>query len=337
MTLLATVWFFLLGVLFSIYLLLDGYVLGTGMVQLFLPRESRPLALRAINPVWDGNEVWLLAGGGALFAAFPPVYATVFSGFYLALLMLLLALIFRAVSIEFYHQIESAGWRRIFSLSFGICSVLIALLLAVALANIVRGLQFDAAGNFAGGFFDLLEPFALLCGMTAVFALLTYGAIYLGHRLPEQQKPILEKLSRYAWAGWLIFFLASWLGGFFAGGRLFDNFYRFKVLFALPLATLAILIILGYSLFKTGGRKTFVLAALSLLLNFATTGASLFPNLVPSLNDASRSLTLYNSSSSSYTLSAMLIIAAVGLPLVIAYTVWAQKRFSYRLEEKSHQ
>src|SRR5512143_2384366 len=175
-----TIWFLLIAVLLAGYAVLDGFDLGVGALSLFARgREERDLHAAAIGPVWDGNEVWLLTGGGALFAAFPMVYATVFSGFYLALMLLLLALIARAVSLEFRNLQEGAGWRRAWDVAFGVGSLLPSILLGVAVGNVLRGVPVTAEGEWAGSFLGLLNPYAILVGLVSLAFFTLHGALYL--------------------------------------------------------------------------------------------------------------------------------------------------------------
>jgi cytochrome d ubiquinol oxidase subunit II len=174
-----TIWFVLVGVLFTGYAMLDGFDLGIGALHLFTKKdEERRVLLNSIGPVWDGNEVWLVTGGGALFAAFPNVYATVFSGFYLAFYLLLAALIFRAVAIEFRSKQPMRWWRQMWDVSFSVGSILSALLIGVALGNLAWGIPIDANGEFAGTFLGLLKPYPLLVGVTTVALFMMHGAIY---------------------------------------------------------------------------------------------------------------------------------------------------------------
>src|SRR5512147_1077494 len=164
-----TVWFLLIGVLLTGYAILDGFDLGVGVLHLFArDEEERRLHINAIGPVWDGNEVWLLTGGGALFAAFPVVYATVFSGFYLALMLLLVALILRAVSMEFRSKVDSPGWKKVWDWAFGIGSLLPAILFGVAFGNVLRGIPINEQGLFTGSFLELLNPYAILIGLLSL-------------------------------------------------------------------------------------------------------------------------------------------------------------------------
>ncbi|MDR1790001.1 MAG: cytochrome d ubiquinol oxidase subunit II, partial [Opitutaceae bacterium] len=184
---LPTIWFILVGVLFTGYAILEGFDLGVGALHLLLAKTDgeRRLFLNTIGPVWDGNEVWLVTGGGALFAAFPMVYATVFSGFYLAFILLLFSLIFRAVSIEFRSRRPQAWWRRLWDAAFSIGSILSAFLIGVAAGNIAWGVPLDARHEFAGTFAGLLRPYPLLLGLTAVALFAAHGAIYLALKLPD--------------------------------------------------------------------------------------------------------------------------------------------------------
>ena len=199
-----TIWFILIGVLFTGYAMLDGFDLGVGALHLFTKSdEERRVMLNAIGPVWDGNEVWLVTGGGALFAAFPNVYATVFSGFYLAFVLLLVALIFRAVAIEFRSKQPMRWWRQMWDIGFSAGSILSSLLIGVAMGNIAWGIPLDDRGEFAGTFWSLLHPYALLLGVTTVALFMMHGAIYA---LMKTEGPLHDKLR-----GWInkciIFFI----------------------------------------------------------------------------------------------------------------------------------
>ena len=191
------IWFILVGVLFSGYAVLDGFDLGTGTLQFFIKGdENRRLMLNAVGPVWDGNEVWLITGGGALFAAFPYVYASVFSGFYLAFMLLLLTLIFRAVSIEFRSKQPMQWWRKGWDITFSVSSLLAALLIGVAMGNVTRGIPLDGQGNFTGTFLSLLNPYAVLLGLTTVALFAMHGGIFLMMKtqgnLQQQIKRLLK-------------------------------------------------------------------------------------------------------------------------------------------------
>src|SRR5580700_1832218 len=199
-----TIWFILVGGLFTGYAVLDGFDLGIGALHLFTHKdEERRVMLNSIGPVWDGNEVWLVTGGGALFAAFPNVYATVFSGFYLAFILLLCALIFRGVAIEFRSKQPMRWWRQMWDIGFAGGSILSALLIGVAMGNIAQGIPIDANGEFAGTFLGLLQPYPLLLGVTTVALFMMHGAIY---GLMKTEGALHDKLRGWA-MNCIIFFV----------------------------------------------------------------------------------------------------------------------------------
>jgi cytochrome d ubiquinol oxidase subunit II len=323
MTILQVTWFFLIGVLLTGYAILDGFDLGVGFWHLWTKkRDDRRRFLQAIGPVWDGNEVWLLTGGGAIFAAFPPVYASVFSGFYLALILVLLGLIFRAVSVEFRHQLHTPGWLRTWDLAFGLGSLLPALLFGVALGNIVRGLKLDEAGNYIGGFFALLNPYALLVGVTGLAMFATQGALYLALKTEGELYQQVRRWAAGAWVVYLVLFLVS-------GGWSLSAYQRGSLVLPLLASLVALVAIVGIRIFSGAGAdgKAFVSSSLSIAAIFGAVGATIFPHLVPASNDPALGLTVYNSSSSQVTLTTMLIVALIGMPLVVAYTIWVYRIF----------
>jgi cytochrome d ubiquinol oxidase subunit II len=317
-----TVWFILVGVLFTGYAMLDGFDLGIGALHLFTKDDrERRILLNSIGPVWDGNEVWLVTGGGALFAAFPNVYATVFSGFYLALYLLLAALIFRAVAIEFRSKQPMRWWRQMWDVSFSAGSILSSLLIGVALGNLACGIPVDASGEFAGTFFGLLKPYPVLVGMTTVALFMMHGAIY---GVMKTEGALHDKLRVWA-TNSIIFFvicaatttMATLLYVPHMTVRVHDNPWLFSLVLANMLA------IANIPREFHHGRDWFAFlsscaAMMSLMALFAI---DQYPYMVFSLPHPENSLTIYNSASSSKTLGIMLIIACIGVPVVIAYTV----------------
>jgi len=322
---LQTLWFVLIFVLLAGYAILDGFDLGVGALHLVFARDERErrAALQAIGPVWDGNEVWLLTAGGALFAAFPAVYATVFSGFYLALVLLLVALMGRAVAIEFRSKVESPAWRRAWDAVFGLGSAAAALLLGVAIGNILRGVPISAAGDYTGTFADLLNPYALLVGVLALAAFAWHGAIYLA---AKTDGPMHQRLARLAlpMGGATGALYAAVVAASRQASPLWENGVLVWALFPLVLAGVA-----GAMELARRGRLGLALAASSATIGamVAQAGAGLFPRLAPSSTDPAYSLTIANASSTPGTLLAMLIIALIGMPVVLAYTIWAHRLF----------
>jgi cytochrome bd ubiquinol oxidase subunit II len=317
-----TTWFILIGVLFTGYAMLDGFDLGVGALHLFTKTdEERRVMLNAIGPVWDGNEVWLVTGGGALFAAFPNVYATVFSGFYLAFVLLLVALIFRAVAIEFRSKQPMRWWRQMWDVGFSAGSILSSLLIGVAMGNIAWGVPIDARGEFAGTFLGLLGPYPLLLGVTTLSLFMMHGALYASMKT---EGPLRDKLR-----GWIIncmiFFIVCYAVTTMAtllyvphmAARVRANPWLFSIAI---LNMLAIANIPREIHHRRDGRA-FISSCVAMIALMGLFGLEMFPNLVLSNPDVANSLTIRNAASSHKTLGVMLTIALIGVPIVIAYTV----------------
>lgn len=320
-------WFWLIGVLLTGYVILDGFDLGVGFWYLFARKESdRRALLTSILPYWDGNEVWLLTGGGAVFAAFPAVYATVFSGLYLALMLVLFALIFRAVSIEFRLKAESAGERKLWDAGFAIGSVLPALLFGVAVGNILRGLTLDSSGNYTGTFFTLLNPYSLLVGVTGLAMFATHGALFAALKTDGEIATRARRWAQSAWVVYLVLFVASVVATA-VQPAIMANYAASWALWALPALALMCILAVGHYNHRRLVLRGFLASSLGIVAIFASLGTALFPRFVPASNDPGLSLTISNASSSPLTLKTMLILAAVGVPVVLAYTVWVHLIF----------
>jgi cytochrome d ubiquinol oxidase subunit II len=325
---LQTTWFFLISALLIGYAILDGFDLGVGILSLFTPDDrERRIYINAIGPVWDGNEVWLLTAGGALFAAFPVVYATVFSGFYLAIMLLLVALIFRAVSMEFRGKVDAAGWRTLWDWSFGLGSLLPALLLGVAFGNILRGVPLDAAGNFTGSFLGLLNPYALLVGLVAVVLFTMHGALYLTTKTDGALRDRLVRWVSGTWVAFVVLHLLATVATIIVSPFLFLSLLRTPMFWILFILLLSAILTLPVALKKGSYFRAFILSSVIVLAVVGLSAVSLFPRLVPSLSDLNHSLTIYNASSSQTTLRVMLVIALIGMPLVLAYTFFIYRAF----------
>jgi cytochrome d ubiquinol oxidase subunit II len=316
------IWFILVGVLFTGYAMLDGFDLGIGALHLFTKDDAeRRTLLNAIGPVWDGNEVWLVTGGGALFAAFPNVYATVFSGFYLALILLLVSLIFRAVAIEFRSKQPMRWWRQMWDIGFSAGSLLSGLLLGVALGNIAWGVPIDDRGEFAGTFLGLLKPYPVLVGVTTVALFMMHGAIY---GVMKTEGRLHDKLRGWA-MNCIIFFvicaamtmMATLLYVPHMTARVRDNPW----LFTIALANMLAIANIPREFHHGRDWRAFLSSCAAIITLMALFAVNIFPNLVYSLPHPENSLTIYNASSSSKTLGIMLVIAGIGVPVVIAYTV----------------
>lgn len=325
---LQTTWFLLVAVLLAGYAVLDGFDLGVGVLHLFARSDhERRVHLNAIGPVWDGNEVWLLTAGGALFAAFPPVYATVFSGFYLAFVLLLLALIFRAVAIEFRSKVESPSWRRAWDWAFGLGSLVPAVLFGVAFGNIMRGIPIDAEGLYTGTFFALLNPYSLAVGLLSLALFVMHGALYLTLKTDGELRARMAGAASAGWVAVVALWAVVMIGTFFAASFLFEAGFRRPLFWVFIILTLAALLYLPVA---AKGRRYFVAflaSSVAIVGMLGTAATCLFPRLVPSHTDLACSLTIYNSSSTPKTLTVMLVIALIGMPIVLAYTVWIYRAF----------
>lgn len=320
--LLRDIWFVLVGVLLAGYSLLDGFDLGVGVLLPFLAKNDgeKTALVRSIGPVWDGNEVWLLTGGGALFAAFPHAYATVFSGFYLALMLVLFSLILRAVSLEFRAQ--DTRRRKFWEAVFVGASFLPALLFGVALGNVVGGVPLDARMEYAGSFFTLLRPLPLVFGLLGLAAFLLHGATWAALKTEGALQARARRTARAMATATGILYLLSLAA---------VSIYLPSALKRVPAWVFAILVWLSLGLLlralaKGRDGRAFFFSCAAFLSLWGTVGAVHYPNLVRA-TAPTLSLTVVNASSSALTLKVMLIIAFVGMPLVVWYTVYAYRVF----------
>ncbi|NNE01454.1 MAG: cytochrome d ubiquinol oxidase subunit II [Pirellulaceae bacterium] len=337
---LALIWFVILAVLLTGYAILDGFDLGVGILHPFVAKtdHERRLVMNSIGPLWDGNEVWLVTFGGALFAAFPEAYATVFSGFYLALMLLLCALILRAVSLEFRSKVHSQRWRIIWDWLFFLGSSMATFLFGVAVGNLMLGIPLDPHHEFIGTTVGLLNPYSLAVGVLAVFAFALHGSIYLYLKTEDDFQ---TRLRGVMWKMFFVFALCylvvtAWTA--IAVPRALTTFNKMPLLWIVPaLNVLAVLNIPraihngieGHAFFSS----SCMIAAFVFL--FIT---ALFPFLVPASNDPSNSLTIVNAASSNKTLNIMLVIALLGMPAVLSYSgvIYWTFRGKVKLDETSY-
>lgn len=331
------IWFLLVAILLIGYAILDGFDLGVGVLHLFLKNENeKRVSINAIGPVWDGNEVWLLTAGGALFAAFPIVYATVFSGFYLAFMLLLFALIFRAVSLEFRGKVDSPKWKKYWDVAFGIGSLLPSILYGVAIGNILRGIPLNESGMFTGNFFGLLNPYSILVGVLSLIFFVMHGAIYLGMKTQGDQQEGVIKIIPKVWIAFVVTYFLITMYTIFEAKYLFSDIIGnplFYILFALLVMSI-IYIPVAVKAKKFG--RAFISSSLIITSMIGLIGLSLFPRLVPSITNLDYSLTIYNASSTPKTLGTMLIMALIGMPLVVGYTIFIYRAFKGKVVLDEH-
>ena len=336
MTFFQVIWFFLVGVLLTGFAVLDGFDFGVGMWYLRAKTDDeRRTLLNAVGPVWDGNEVWLLTGGGAIFAAFPPVYATVFSGFYLAMMLLVLCLVLRAVSLEFRSKETSPVWRSSFDVVFSFSSIVASLLFGVALGNVMRGISLNEHGDYTGGFLDLLNPYSILVGVTGLSMMAFHGANFIHLKAVGN---LYRQAIRWSFVSGVsyLFLLAvstavTWL--FFP--HLVENYRDYPALFLVPLLTIVSVVFSLIFSKKGDSFKSLIASSVSIVGMMGIVGGSLFPRIVPASNNLSLSLTIGNSSSSDFTLKTMFILALVGMPLVLGYTFWVYRAFGGKVDIES--
>jgi cytochrome bd ubiquinol oxidase subunit II len=331
------IWFWVLGAMLTAYAVLDGYDLGVGSLSLWIAKsdDERRLALNSIGPVWNGNEVWLLAAGGMMVVSFPRVYAAAFSGFYLALMLVLWLLILRGVSIEFRSQSRNPLWRSLWDAGFWVGSVLLALLLGVALGNVVRGLPIGADGSFQGTFTLMLNPYALLTGILNVVVLAWHGSNYLR---VKTEGTLFERAVRWSRALWWITVLmvaVVTVATFITLAGSPRTFQVYPAAWVIPFFILAGLVWGFLSRGADRSRAGFWSSTLLIIALMLTAALTVYPNLLPSTVNPQYSLNIYNSASSPHALSVSLIANAFGMIAVIVYSTYVHRVFhgKTRLEE----
>ena len=329
-----TLWFILIGVLFTGFFVLEGFDYGVGILMPFLGKkdEDRRVIINTIGPFWDANEVWLLTAGGAMFAAFPNWYATLFSGFYLALFLMLAALIVRGVAFEFRSKDSHPRWRALWDWCIFFGSFVPALLWGVAMSNIVRGVPIDGNMQYVGGFFNLLNPYALLGGIAGLGVFTLQGAIFLSLRTDGELRTRAEALSDRLWPVVLAVGAATVIASYFAT----DIFQRLGINPGISaLGAGAAFLAGGWFLRQRRAGWAFAMTALTIALTVVTTFRGLYPRVMVSSLNPDWSLTVTNASSSPYTLQVMSIVALIFVPIVLLYQGWNYWVFRARLSGKS--
>ena len=334
-----TVWFILIAILYIGFFILEGFDFGVGILLPFLGRGKtseetdlkRRVIINTIGPFWDGNEVWLLTAGGATFAAFPMWYATMFSGFYLAFFLLLVALIFRGVAFEFRSKDKNPAWRKLWDWSIFFGSLVSALLLGVAFANLARGVPIDANMNYVGGFFYLLNPYALLGGITTVLVFTLYGAIYLSLKTTQGLRESAEKTAWRLWTPAVVSLLLLLIATY----AFTDILNRIGVNPGIiPIAGIVAALLAGYFVRRKQMGIAFVSTMVAIAATLITFFLMLFPDVMISTIDPAYSLTIYNSASSPYTLRIMTIVALIFVPIVLLYQGWSYWVFRKRVKSE---
>jgi cytochrome d ubiquinol oxidase subunit II len=326
-------WFVLIAVLYTGYFVLEGFDFGVGILLPILGKGDlqRRMIINTVGPHWDGNEVWLITAGGATFAAFPHWYATLFSGFYLPLFFIVITLILRGVAFEFRSRDESYVWRSMWDIALFIGSFVPALLWGIAFTNIVRGVPIDAAMHYTGGFWTLVNPYALMGGILSLVGFTLHGAIFLTLKTTGELHDKAKRWANGLWVAVMIAALALIISSYTFSGVIKGFGWNAGLLL---IAGVAVLIALRFILAKGKEGLAFILSSVGIMLFSAAIFVQLFPNVMVSSTDPAFNLTIYNAASGSYTLALMSKIALFLVPLVLLYQGWTYWIFRKRVSDK---
>lgn len=332
---LQNVWFFLWGLLWAIYFIMDGFDLGIGSLLFVLAKdnEQKRVIYNAMGPLWDANEVWLITAGAITFAAFPRVYAVMFSSLYSALMLILFALILRGVSLEFRGKVQDPRWQKLWDMGLFVGSLVPAVLFGVAFANIFRGVPIDGEGIYHGTLFTLLNPYGLLGGVLFLLLFLIHGALWLAAKSEGVLHERAVNIVRRLWPILLVVAVIFLVGSKFAT-RLYDNYLVHPVLFVFLLMTLLTLVGVKFFLVLGSWWKAWFSSALT-IVGFTFFGIiGLFPSMFPSTLNPEYTLTAHNASSSPLTLKIMLIVVILFVPIIVGYQIWAHHLFKGKVTKE---
>ena len=337
---LETLWYAVIGLSVICYTVLDGFDLGVGALHLLAKTDrQRRLFLNAIGPVWDGNEVWLVIVMGGMFAGFPNVYATIFSGFYSPLMFLVAGLMFRAVAIEFRSKRESPKWRSLWDTVFCFSSVLVGLVVGMLLGHMVRGIPLDAEQNYVGTFADFFHPYAILVGITAVALFAMHGAIYLSMKTDGDAQALVRRWINPAIYVFLFWYVITTMATFIYMPHMMVCFEQHPIFIVFPLLSFLAILNVPYQVKRGNDGWAFISSSMSIVLLLVLYGLGTFPTIVPSTIDYERnSLTIFNAAATHKTLGVLMTVVAIGVPLVLAYGFWIYRIFrgKVRLEKSSY-
>ncbi len=344
----ATIWFMIVAVMVAIYVVLDGFDLGAGAVHLLIAKDNdeRRTVIRAIGPVWDGNEVWLLAAGGTLYFAFPQLYASGFSGFYLPLMMVLWLLMLRAIGIEFRTHLQGQVWQGFFDTIFGVSSILLAIFFGAALGNVVRGVPLNADGYFfeplwtnwrVGAQNGILDWYTVMCGVVALVTLVVHGSLYLATKTEGELNNRACKVASWFWPVQVLLTIFSLIATVYAVPRILENYTRWPIGYLVPIVVIASL---GYMYFAHARRNekgAFLASSLYIIAMLVGAVFALYPNVLPASTGTQYNLTIYNSAAGAHGLSVGFVWWTLGMILAAVYFVFVYRMFrgKVRLEEGS--
>lgn len=317
------IWFTIFVILATGYAILDGFDLGVGMLHLFSKKDTeRRLMLNSIGPVWDGNEVWLVTAGGALFAGFPDVYATLCSAFYVPIMLLLTGLIFRAVAIEVRSKRPMAWWRWTWDVLFSFASLVIAFGLGIVMGNLIRGIPLDSTKEFTGHFIDLLNPYALLMGLLTVSVFFMHGSIYVLMKTEGELHEKMRSWTNPAIIFFILLYAMTTMATLIYMPHMMEAIQQRPIFFLIVVINILAIANIPREIQRGRDGRAFISSCVNLVLLMVLYGIGTYPNVIRAINDpTSLSLTIYNSASSQKTLEILLLIALIGIPMVISYTI----------------
>ncbi len=327
------IWYLIVGVLFTGYAILDGFDLGVGGLHLLARKDhDRRIFLNAIGPVWDGNQVWLVTGGGALFAAFPEAYATAFSGFYTGFILLLFMLIFRGISIHVRSLRPGRRWRSAWDGAFWGASVSASFLIGVVMGNIAWGVPLTDSFGYQGDLLAQLNPYAVLMGVTVVALFMMHGAIYLVMKTEGELNAQVRGWVRPTIIFFVIMYGMVTLATLLYLPRLAAPFRAHPWLFVVPAASMLAIANIPREMFRGREMAAFLSSSAAMALLLGLLGIGMFPEMIHGTGASGVSLTAYNAASSPLTLKTMLILAGIGMPLVLGYTIHIYRVFRGKVE-----
>jgi cytochrome d ubiquinol oxidase subunit II len=332
------VWFWLVAIMITGYVVLDGFDLGAGVLHLMIAKTDRErrLVIRTVGPVWDGNEVWLLAGGGTLFFAFPLLYASAFSGFYLPLMIVLWLLILRGIGIELRTHMDSAVWRGFFDGCFAFASTLLAVFFGAALGNVIRGVPLGKDGYFflplwtnwrVGPQPGVLDWYTVIAGILALVALTIHGAHYVALKTAGDLNSRVRRVAAVLWPALVLLTLVSLWSTLSIRPELLVNYRRYPALFVVPVAVAASLAAMRLYRKRGKDKAAFLASTIYLIFMLAGAAAAMYPNLLMSTTDPALNITVYNAATGSYSLSVGLVFWSVGMALALGYFTLVYRMF----------
>lgn len=322
-------WYLVIAASITFYVILDGFDLGVGILHLLSRTdEQRRIFLNSIGPVWDGNEVWIVIVIGGLFAGFPNVYATVLSGFYTLLMILLAAFMFRAAAIEFRSKVEAPFWRSLWDTVFSTASIIVAFILGLILGNLIEGVPLNEAQDFIGTFSDFFRPYSVLIGFTAVALFAMHGSIYLSMKTEGKTHELIRRWVNPSIILFILLYAAASVVTIIFRPDMTLFFRNNPIFFPIPILALLAILNIPRQIKKGNDGWAFLFSCISIALLLSLFAFGTFPRFVLSTVDPEiNSLTIYNTSSSPDTLVTLLVMAAIGVPLVLCYGVWVYRVF----------